>query len=229
MSSTRLPRKVLKDLAGAPMLIQQLRRLARCTTLDEITVATSTATGDDPVVETTEREGFRWFRGSETDVLARYVGAAQEARADVVVRSTADCPLIDPGTVDRVVGSLTPQWDYASNVVERSFPAGLDVEALHLDTLVRTDRLATSAAAREHVTWFILREHPELYRIRSVVDEENNSDLRWTVDEEADLELVRRIYGALDLARVIRPYSEVIAYVRADASLVPTSKAAPAP
>src|SRR5581483_3374312 len=131
-----------------------------------------------------------------------------------VVRSTADCPLIDPGTVDRVVASLTPEWDYSANVVERSFPSGLDVEAMHLDTLVRTGRLATSLPAREHVTWFIVREHPELYLIRSVADVDDNSDLRWTVDDEDDLERIRWIYSSLDLGHVNRPYAEVLAYVR---------------
>jgi spore coat polysaccharide biosynthesis protein SpsF len=219
-TSTRLPGKVLMELAGATMLAQQLRRLRRCETLDEIVVATTANAADDPVVRIAEQEGARWFRGSERDVLGRYVGAARAARAEAVVRVTADCPLLDPGVVDLVAASLTPGWDYASNTLERTFPAGLDAEALHLDTLLRADRLGISPEAREHVTWLVAAERPELFLLRSVLDEQDNSDLRWTVDVEGDLELVRRLYDELDLGRSPLPYREVIAYVRARPALV---------
>lgn len=158
MTSTRLPGKVLLDLCGRPMLAQQLRRLKHCQRADEIVVATTGQATDDPVVRLAEQEGVRWFRGEEQDVLSRYLGAAREAGADIVVRITADCPLIDPGVVDRVIGELEQQsagCDYASNVVQRTFPQGLDTEALFRDVLERVGRLARSAAAREHVTTYI--------------------------------------------------------------------------
>jgi len=218
MTSTRLPGKVLMDLAGRPMLAQQLRRLARCRQVDEIVVATTTNATDDPVVAVARAEGARWYRGSETDVLARYVGAAREARADVVVRVTADCPLIDPEESDRVVATLVAQrerCDYASNVVRRTFPQGLDTEVMHADTLERLDRLARSSPAREHVTYFILNEHPEFFRIHSVTDTEDNSDLRWTVDVPQDLEMVRQLYEELNLGEQVVGYRELLSYVRA--------------
>lgn len=219
MTSTRLQGKVLMDLAGRPMLAQQLRRLARCCQVDEIVVATTTNATDDPVVAVAQDEGVRWFRGSETDVLARYAGAAREAKADVVVRVTADCPLIDPEESDRVIEALALQGercDYASNVVRRTFPQGLDTEAMYVDALERLSRLAQSAPAREHVTYFILNEHPELFNIRSVTDTENNSDLRWTVDVPQDLEMVRRLYQELSLGERAVGYRELLAYVRAN-------------
>lgn len=218
MTSTRLPGKVLMDLAGHPMLAQQLRRLARCRQADEIVAATTTNTTDDPVVAIAREAGVRWFRGSEADVLSRYVGAAREAKADVVVRVTADCPLIDPEESDRVVAALVAQrerCDYASNVVRRTFPQGLDTEAMYADTLERLDRLAQSSPAREHVTYFILKERPELFAIQSVTDTENNSDLRWTVDVPQDLEMVRRLYEELNLGERVVGYRELLAYVRA--------------
>jgi spore coat polysaccharide biosynthesis protein SpsF len=215
MTSTRLPGKVLMDLAGAPMLERELDRIRAAESIDEIVVATTGNASDDPVAELARRQGARVFRGDERDVLSRYLGAAAEADADVVVRVTADCPLLDPGVVDRFVHALDPGVDYASNVVERTFPQGLDCEALHRDVLERVGRLATSPAAREHVTWLIYAERPELFVRRDVTDPEDNSDLSWTVDRPEDLERVRELYANFGLAERTPPYSDLIAAVRA--------------
>jgi spore coat polysaccharide biosynthesis protein SpsF len=223
MTSTRLPGKILMDLAGRPMLAQQLSRLRQCRTLDELVIATTTNTTDDPVVNLARQEGVRCFRGSEEDVLSRYVGAAREASADVVIRLTADCPLIDAEIVDLVVGELVSHaedCDYAGNVLDRTYPRGLDVEAFSLWALEECDRHAKSAASREHVTLVIRQEKPELFRRRSVVDAEDNSDLRWTVDTQTDLDLVRAIYKALDLPRARRTYREVVSFVRSHPELL---------
>jgi spore coat polysaccharide biosynthesis protein SpsF len=219
MTSSRLPGKVLMDLEGAPMLVQQLRRLQRASSLSDIVVATTTNSTDDDLAAAAEQEGVHVFRGGETDVLRRYADAARVAQADVVVRLTADCPLSDPDVVDRVVQALTPVVDYASNVIERTFPVGLDVEALQREVLDRLDRLGASRAAREHVTWFLLNEQPQLFTVASVTDDVDNSDLRWTVDRAEDLELVRRLYADLRLAERPLPYGDVIAYVREHSEL----------
>lgn len=216
MTSTRLPGKILADLAGRPMLAQQLRRLRRCRRADEIVIATTVNAADDPVVALARAEGVRPFRGSEGDVLSRYVGAAREAKADLVVRITADCPLIDPEVVDRVIAEAEDHpdgCDYASNVHPRTYPRGLDAEALFADALWRIDRLARSPAAREHVTHFV-RERPDLFLTRSVTDVADNSDLRWTVDEPDDLRMVRCIYEELGLHERVAPYAEILAFVR---------------
>lgn len=217
MTSTRLPGKVLMDLGGRPMLAQQLRRLKRCRRADEIVVATTVNAVDDPILALAEAEGVRWFRGSEGDVLARTVGAAREAAADVVVRVTSDCPLIDPAQSDRVIAELEDHagaCDYASNVHPRTFPRGLDTEALTRAALERMDGLAESTPAREHVTYFLHKERPDLFTARSVTDADDNSDLRWTVDTPEDLRLVRRIYDELPLGDGALPYAAILEYVR---------------
>ena len=217
MGSTRLPGKVLLDLAGRPMLAQLLRRLRACASLDEIVIATSVAASDDPIAELGASEQVRVSRGSEADVLDRIVQAARATQADVVVRVTADCPLIDPHVTDRVVDDLTTNArtaDYASNVLRRTFPRGLDVEAMFLDTLLRVDRLARTPAEREHVTITIRSELPDMFLTRSVVSEKDDSDLRWTVDEQLDLDLIGRLYDALGLAERIVPYAVVVDHVR---------------
>ncbi len=229
MTSTRLPGKVLMDLAGRPMLAQQLRRVQRCRLVDDIVVATTTNATDDPVVALARAVGVRWFRGSEADVLSRYAGAAREAGADLVVRLTADCPLIDPAVSDRVIEALAScpeRADYASNVLRRTFPVGLDTEGFWNDTLYRAERLARSASAREHVTTFIYVERPELFVLHSVTDAEDNSDLRWTVDTAADLAVVRRLYEDLGLGERPLDYRELVRYARAHHKLGAVNAAA---
>src|SRR4051794_26344537 len=198
MGSTRLPGKVLMDLGGRPLLAQMLGRLRRARRLDEVVVATSELAGDDAVAALAEAEGVRAVRGDERDVLGRMLVTARATGADVVVRVTADCPLIDPEVVDRVVGELVdhPQSaDYASNILRRTYPRGLDTEALWTDVLARAARLGTSPEAREHVTWFVYHERPDLFLLRSVEDGDAGlAELDWSVDTAADLELVRRLW-----------------------------------
>ena len=223
LGSTRLPGKVLMDLAGRPMLTQILRRLASCKLVDDVIVATTDSPSDDPIVAAARHADAGCFRGSEHDVLSRYAGAARDARADVIVRVTADCPLIDPEVTDAVIEALcssAASVDYVSNVIDRTYPRGLDVEALFRDVLERVDRRGRSPEAREHVTHFILREHPNLFSCHSVVDRVDNSDLRWTVDEPDDLEMARRLYADLDLGDRICSYREVLAHVRANPEIV---------
>jgi spore coat polysaccharide biosynthesis protein SpsF len=219
MTSARLPGKVLMDLAGRPMLERQLERLGRCERADEIVLATTVNATDDPLADLAARLELRCHRGSEHDVLDRYVGAARTADADAVVRVTADCPLIDPVETDLVIEALAPGVDYAANIVERDLPRGLDVEALWRDTLDRVDRMATSAPAREHVTYFINAERPELFERCAVRRPFAAADLRWTVDTPEDLELVRRLYDELGLAERPLPLADVIAHVRAHPEL----------
>jgi spore coat polysaccharide biosynthesis protein SpsF len=223
MGSTRLPGKVLADLAGRPMLAQQLRRMRDATTLDEIVLATSVSSRDDALVAFAEHAGIRCVRGSEDDVLSRYLLAAREARADLIVRVTADCPLIDGAVIDRVVGAATDEHDacdYASNTIHRTYPRGLDTEAMHRDVLERIARLARSTPAREHVTWFLHRERPEIFLTRDVTNEHDDSDLRWTVDTTDDLALVRGVYELCGLGEGSLPYVELVSRVRAAPELM---------
>jgi spore coat polysaccharide biosynthesis protein SpsF len=218
MTSTRLPGKVLMDLAGRPLLERELERLERCQRADEVVLAVTDNPDDDPLVALARRRGLRWFRGSEHDVLARYAGAAREARADLVVRVTSDCPLIDPDETDAVIAALEERragCDYASNRLEPHLPRGLDTEALWRDVLERMDRLGTSRPAREHVTWFCYAERPDLFALHSVRRPVDAHDLRWTVDTPEDLAMVRRLYEALGLAERPVGLAELVGYVRA--------------
>lgn len=222
MTSTRLPGKVMMDLSGRPMLERQLERLRRCALVDEIVLAVTTNPEDDPLVELARRLDARWYRGSEHDVLSRYLGAAREAQADLVVRVTSDCPVIDPRETDVVVGELEERRttaDYASNTLEPHLPRGLDTEALWADVLERVARMATSAPAREHVTWFCYSERPDLFSVHSVRRPFDAHDLRWTVDTAEDLAVVRRLYSDLGLAERDVALKEIIAHVRAHPEL----------
>jgi spore coat polysaccharide biosynthesis protein SpsF len=217
MTSSRLPGKVLVDLEGRPMLAQQLARLRRCRNLDEICIATTTNHTDDPIVELCRKEDVAWFRGDENDVLLRYAGAAAERQAELVIRITSDCPLVDPEVTDRVIGAAfepDDRCDYVTNR-ERNYPRGLDTEVFFTDTLMRMERLATSKPAREHVTWFCYRERADLFILREFNQSADNSDLRWTVDTPEDLALVRAIYAQSGIAERPLAYEELVAFVRA--------------
>lgn len=178
------------------MLVRVVRRVKRAATLDDVVIATTTDPIDDAIVEVCERSGWPHFRGNREDVLDRYLGAAVEYRAEVVVRITADCPLVEPSIVDQTVGAFRDHApvDYSSNgLPPLSFPRGLDVEVVAREALERAWREDINPAWREHVTPYIYR-HPELFRLHSVVNPVDRSDMRWTVDTLEDLMLVRRIY-----------------------------------
>lgn len=221
MGSTRLPGKVLADIAGRPMLARVVERVRTCADIDDVVIATTERSDDDPVAGLAGELSVQCHRGSTDDVLSRYVGAARASNADVIVRVTADCPLLDPGVVGRVVRALLedPPCDYAANVLERTYPRGLDAEAFHADVLERTDRLARSRRSREHVTYFIYGERSDLWLLRSVVGPDDASDLRWTVDTEDDLRLARTLYRELDLGTQPLDHRAVVAHVRAHPAL----------
>ena len=195
MSSTRLPGKVLLDLAGQPMLARVVERTRRARTIDRVVVATTVEPEDEPIVALCNSRGWSVSRGSRDDVLDRYYQAALSDGADPIVRITSDCPVIDPEIIDSVVKRLDGAIEYASNInPRRTFPRGLDVEAFTfaaLSTAWREDREQTG---REHVTPFLYR-HPERFRIALVEsDKPEAASHRWSVDTPEDYELLRRIY-----------------------------------
>lgn len=196
--NTRLPGKVLLDLAGQPMLVRCVERLQRAQTVDRVVVATTTEPADDAIVSLCNARGWKYFRGSEADVLDRYYRTAVAHRADVVVRVTSDCPLIDPEVTDRVVREFLdrqPDVDYASNgLPRRTFPRGLDTEVMRFDALERAWREDTDPASREHVTPYIYRTTGR-FRLHGVTNPDDHSAQRWTVDTPEDLAFVRRIFG----------------------------------
>ncbi len=197
MHSTRLPGKVMTELAGKPMLYYVVHRARQASNLDMVAVATSDQPADDIIAQYCGEIGIPFFRGSLDDVLDRYYQAARWYSADVIVRLTADCPLIDPGIIDRVVGVFQAgNYDYVSNIHNPTYPDGLDTETFTLQAIERAWREATLKSEREHVTSYIWK-HPNLFHLANVENDIDLSALRWTVDEPQDLEFVRRIYHYL--------------------------------
>lgn len=196
MGSTRLPGKVLTELGGRPalqLLLERLRPLG-----DEIVVATSTAERDDAVVALADGCGVATVRGSEEDVLARFVLAMELRHADLVVRITADCPLADPAVIaDAISLHQSSGADYTSNTLIRTYPDGLDVEVVSAGALSDAAREATDAAEREHVTPFIYRR-PERYQLAALWTAAMAGDERWTLDTQADLDDLRTLTAQLD-------------------------------
>jgi len=197
MGSTRLPGKVLMDLSSEPMLARVVERTRRARTVDEVVVATSILPADDRIARLCESRGCECFRGSEPDVLDRYYQAALRFGAEVVVRVTSDCPLIDPELIDQHVQTLLEhisETDFVTNMLQQSFPLGLAVEAMPIDVLARMNRMSRTSQLREHVTT-IAYERPEWFRIKHIRHAIDLSEMRWTVDTAEDLEFVRRIFA----------------------------------
>jgi spore coat polysaccharide biosynthesis protein SpsF len=195
--STRLPGKVLLRVCGKTLLQHQLERVKRAATPDGIVVATTNAERDTPIAAIAKACGAAVYRGSEQDVLDRFYRAAQAARADVIVRITADCPCMDPEIIDAVVRFfLKAENDYVSNVRPPTFPDGMDVEVFTHAALEQSWREARLPSEREHVTAYIAT-HPECFRIGNYFYDTDLSEYRLTVDEPADWELIRRIFESL--------------------------------
>jgi len=211
-TSTRLPGKVLIDLEGEPMVLRQLERVARAASLDLIVVATSEDPSDDALAVAIAEAGYDLVRGSLDDVLARFVQVIDEYQPDVVVRMTADCPLICPSVIDGVVVAFhSSDDDYLSNTMDPTYPDGLDVEVTLANVLREVNRNTHDADEREHVTLGIYR-HPERYRVANFVDPTgiSNAHLRWTVDTAEDLEFVCSVYRELLPVRPEFGYLDVL-------------------
>lgn len=199
MTSSRLPGKVLLPLAGEPMLQQQLNRVLRAQTLDQVVVATSSDPTDDPIAELCADMRIDIYRGDLNDVLARFTGAIAQFSPDVVVRITADCPLMSPAVIDSLVTEfLNSDCDYLSNTLQPTFPDGVDVEVVRASVLQDLAESSTDGPEREHVTLGVYRQ-PDKYRVRNFAGNHNLSDLRWTVDTPEDLEFVSWVFDQLYL------------------------------
>lgn len=228
VGSSRLPAKVLLDLGGKTALERCLLRVSRIGSVAEVVVATSTQPADDVIVLLCRRLGFRVVRGSEHDVLARYAMAANEAKADAVVRCTSDCPLIDPqvsGVVVRAFldasGSAQP-LDYVSNTLTRRLPRGLDTEIASAEALRRADRDAPEGPEREHVTMPLYRN-----RDRYRCDEAFPPDLpeglghhRWTLDTLEDYRFLYNVFALLGHRADEANMSEILAVLEENPALL---------
>jgi spore coat polysaccharide biosynthesis protein SpsF len=196
MGSTRLPGKVLKEVCGRPLLWHLIYRLRRAKIIEDIVLATTSLDEDKVLLEKAQEWGVKAFAGSADDLLDRYYQAAKTFKADPVVRITADCPLIDPQVVDRAVREFFKQKNADAVGTDDTFPDGLDTTVYSFRALEKAWREAKLPSEREHVGPYI-SGHPELFQTGAISYTTNLSHLRWTVDQEEDLTLVREIFTRL--------------------------------
>ena len=193
MGSTRLPNKVMKKIIDKPMIQLLLERLSKSKEVNEIIVATSDDKINDTLDEFVKSLGYSCTRGSENDVLGRFYYAAKENSADVVVRITGDCPLVDPALVDQVIQKYkTARVDYMSNTSPPTYPDGLDVEVFSFNALSKAQAETNSAFDREHVTPYL--RNGDVFTKDSVNYKQDLSSFRWTVDEPDDLDVVTSVF-----------------------------------
>jgi len=194
MGSTRLPNKVMKLINGKPMIELLLSRLSQAKLVNKIVVATTTDKKNMPLVEHVAGLGYACEQGSENDVLERYLQAARKHQADVIIRITGDCPLVDPALVDKTLQAFNSQQvDYLSNVAPATYPDGLDIEIFTLKALEQAIAETQAEFDHEHVTSY-LRSSGKFTNASSV-NEEDLSALRWTVDEPTDFEVITNVFN----------------------------------
>jgi spore coat polysaccharide biosynthesis protein SpsF len=203
--SSRLPGKILMPLAGRPLLermVERVRAAAVPAETIEIVVATTTEPADDPVAALCARIDVACFRGHPTDLLDRHYQAGRAAGADVVVKIPSDCPLLDPGVIERVIGFYLDhpgEYDFVSNLHPASYPDGNDVEVMAMAALKTAWREAALPLQREHTTPF-LWDQPERFRVGNVAWEKGldySMSHRWTIDYQADYDFIRTVYDRL--------------------------------
>lgn len=201
MASTRLPGKVLLPVLGKPIIVHELDRIRPSKLLNELWLATSDQSSDDPLAEAVAQRGYRVFRGSENDVLERFYILARQTKADLIVRLTGDCPLHDPAIIDYLISSFCnakSMSHYGSNVWPPTFPHGLDAEIFTFSALQQAAQTCTDPSEREHVTPGIhgqfRKEKPRILNITAPAD---FSSLRWTLDYPEDYEAIRTVFERL--------------------------------
>jgi spore coat polysaccharide biosynthesis protein SpsF len=199
MDSSRLPGKVMLDIAGQPMIVRVIERVNRAKSIDQVVLATTDNPSDDAIEQLCKQRGYHCFRGSQFNVLDRYYQAARIYNADVIVRITGDCPMIDPTIIDQVIHALLEgQVDFATNRLpppwKRTYPIGLDTEVCTFEALERTWNEAVLSEDIEHVMPYMYSEAGR-FKIIILNNEVDYGHYRWTVDTQKDLELVRQVYA----------------------------------
>jgi spore coat polysaccharide biosynthesis protein SpsF len=221
MGSSRLPGKVLAEIQGKPMIAWVVERAGMANLLDAVIVATTVDANDDAVAELCETSGYPCVRGRAADVLYRYVQAAEMYHADIVVRLTGDCPLIDPGIIDTTIRAFLdsdPPAIYASNRIVRTFPIGLDVEVMAFEALKMANQEAKEPYHREHVTPYFY-EDTDRFPIVSVKADGDYGHYRWTVDTPEDLKFVREIFSRVKDVNAFT-WKDVLAILEAEPELM---------
>jgi len=222
MDSSRLPGKVLHEVCDIPALAHMIRRLKRSSFIDEIIIATTVKPNDIKICELAQKEGVKYYQGSEVDVLARVVETHQKCETDIIVELSGDCPLIDPYWVDRTIEKfLSKEWDFVSNCIPMTFPRGLDCKVFYYYDLKWMMDNINDGAVREHVSLYFYEEEGR-YNIGTIEAPEwlRFPDYRWTLDTKEDFELIKTIFEELypknnffasrDIMRFINERPEII-------------------
>ena len=199
LGSTRLPRKVLSEIEGMPMLSFQHERLKQSNLIDKLVIATTENSLDDDIVKLCVEENILYFRGSEKNVLKRFYDAATYFQASHIVRCNADCPLIDPEIVDLTIKEYLdkiPKIDYASTILDETFPLGMHVEVFSYKVLKKVFQEASKIEDLEHVTPYIYK-NPQIFNLHSIKSNVDLSAHRWTVDYPEDLKFIRKVSEVL--------------------------------
>lgn len=232
MGSTRLPGKVLLDIMGKPMLWHVVERLKFSKKINDIVLAIPDTKDNDILEDFATNNSIKFFRGSENDVLSRYYQAAKKFGTDIIVRTTSDCPLVDPVIVDRVLKKhLENGADFTANVKEgkkgkvekRTFPRGLGVGAFNFSILEEANFQAKEDYQREHVDPYIF-ENLGKWKTESIHNKKDFSHLRLTVDEPKDLELIRQIYKRLYPKKKIFLMKDILSLYKTDPKLFEINK-----
>lgn len=226
MTSTRLPGKVLKPVLEKPLLDHMIDRLSHMQTIDEIIVATTDKPSDDAVLKLCQSRGISCYRGSEDDVLDRVLKAARHYKVDLIVETTGDCPLIDPVESDKVVRLFQEgHLDYASNVLTRTYPRGMDTQVFPTAILEDVARRTNDPVDHEHVSYFIY-QHPELYRLGNIIAPRKlrHPEMRLTVDTPEDFELIENIIENLWPLNPEFSLEEIIDYLNQNPNLLEINK-----
>ena len=199
MGSSRLPSKVLmKSDDGRPLLYYVINQLRYCTKVKNLVIATTTNQEDDEIEKFANDNSVNIFRGKEKDVLDRYFQCAKKYSFSTIVRITADCPLIDPQIVDKVIEKFfSGNYDFATNTLTRTFPIGTDVEVFSFSALNRAWENTQLPSEREHVTPYLRKE--ENFKIINIENDKNISNLRLTVDRIEDFELIKQILNNISI------------------------------
>ncbi|MGK0469240.1 cytidylyltransferase domain-containing protein [Clostridium sp.] len=217
VGSKRLPGKVLKEICGKTVLEHDIDRLKATQNINEIVIATTNLEQDNDIVEVVKKSGIAYFRGSEQDVLSRYYYAAKENDADVIIRVTSDCPVIDPLIIDKMIIQFLDMnkesnIDYLSNTIDKTFPRGLDVEVFKFEVLERCFFESKEDYEREHVTPYIYL-NLDKFNVVQYKNDVDYSKYRWTLDTEEDFEVIKQIYNNLYQENSMFYFEDILRFI----------------
>ena len=215
--STRLPEKILKKLNNKTVLEHDIERVLKSKTIDKLVIATTRNKNDDIIVDIAKNYSIGFFRGSENNVLSRYYNAAKKYNANIVIRITSDCPLIDPEIIDDMVNEFVKinnfeKLDYLSNKIIMTYPRGLDVEVFSFEALEKTFLEATKKYEKEHVTPYIYLNQ-NIFIVKNYENDIDYSMFRWTLDTEEDFLLIKTIYDHLYIEHSTFLFKDILKYV----------------